>query len=121
MDINVITEKLTLLQDAEKTLTEDIREAHGVEDEDEEVLLNWDEQRDFEYLYDRIDLFTVLHSLIGDDKLDPDVRNEMLRVLSADAQEIIAERKADIEKAQAVIDDMNQLLTLCKPAEGAPS
>jgi len=117
MDIHTITDKLETLQMAKDTLNNDIRQAHGVEGDDEEVLLNWDEQRDIEYLYDRIDLFAALHSLVSDDNIDSATKKEMLRVLTADAHDVIAERKADIDKANAVIDDMQQLLSLCEQAE----
>lgn len=117
MNTSAVFDKLEALRRAEEELNEEICLAHNVNDEEDEVMLTWDEQRDFEYLYDRMDLFAALHSLLEAEDIDVAARQQMLDVLTADVNDVINERLADIAKANTVIADMKELLSACETAK----
>ncbi len=118
MTIENIKDKMNELAEEELDIIDDVKRKHDLDPEAEiiDVPLNWDEERDFEYLYDRADLFEALYHILNDMQDNQAAQHESFKILLSDVNDVIAERQADITKAQAVIDDMERISETCREA-----
>ena len=99
-------------------------DADSYEDDDavknaigDDIILEWDDQRDIIYTSDTVEcqekLITALEMLEQGDKESIHNAKKAFEVLVNEARQIKKDREREIEKAQNVVDAMNEIIKVC--------
>ena len=119
--LDTAKQKLDSLLEKQASLLDEIKENYDLDDEDciedEDVVLEWDEQRDVDYADDAVRcqemLVHALELLHAGNKKSAHNANKAFETLVHQARKVKKDREEDIKKAQELVCLMNEIIRVC--------
>lgn len=116
-ELEIAKEKLTQYDEDLNSLMKELEELYGEDYLDGDIIAEWDEERDKRYYVElcmlQNRLVQILENIETDNKKEKHRLNKALEELVTDARRIKHDRKDDIEKAQKMVDEIDNLISVC--------